>query len=152
MPLTIRPARVEDADLLTDLVLRSKQSNGYDDAFMAACVAELAVTPQVLEEEQYWVAEDDGLAGCAALLTDPSGKSGEVTAFFTDPARKRQGIGRKLWERFADAARSAGVKTLRLDADPAAVPFYQAIGFEVVGEVPSGSIPGRSLPHMTRTL
>lgn len=152
MSLIIRPAQIADAAALTELILRSKKSNGYDDAFMAACAEELTVTQKVLSEENYWIAEDDGLAGCAALLSDPAGQTGEVTAFFIDPARQRQGVGRELWEQLADAARTAGITTLRLDADPAAVPFYQALGFEVAGEVPSGSIPGRSLPHMTLTL
>ena len=41
---------------------------------------------------------------------------------------------------------------LHLDADPFAVPFYTAMGFTVEGFVPSGSIEGRELPHMTYEL
>ncbi len=48
---------------------------------------------------------------------------------------------------FEDA--STEPESARVGRDPSAVPFYKALGFEVVGEVPSGSIAGRSLPHMT---
>ena len=41
------------------------------------------------------------------------------------------------------AARAIG-----LDADPHAVGFYEHMGAKVIGEAPSGSIPGRMLPRM----
>lgn len=150
--MTIRRARDGDAEALTELSLESKRSNGYDDAFMAACREELTVTRQSLAEGEYWVAECGGLCGCACLLTDPDGRGGEVHAFFIDPAWQRQGVGRLLWGKLAERAREKGLSALRLDADPAAVPFYEAMGFTVVGEAPSGSIPGRKLPHMTASV
>ena len=52
----IRRARPVDAKALTVLCMRSKQSNGYDDAFMAACSDELTITPKRLLNEEYWVA------------------------------------------------------------------------------------------------
>jgi len=54
-----------------------------------------------------------------------------------------------LWQKLVERAKAKKLVTLHLDADPFSVPFYKALGFEVVGEVPSGSIAGRSLPHMT---
>ena len=62
------------------------------------------------------------------------------------------GIGRRLWQKLVESARAQGIKHLRLDADPSAVPFYETLGFRTVREVPSGSIAGRTLPHMTITL
>lgn len=147
--VTIRRARDDEADVLTELSLRSKRSNGYDDAFMAACREELTVTDQRLAEGEYWVAECGEIRGCACLLPDPDGRSGEVHAFFIDPAWQRKGIGRLLWQKLVQRARETELSELRLDADPAAVPFYEAMGFKVVGEAASGSIAGRMLPHMT---
>ena len=150
--ITIRLASQDETRVLTELSLRSKRSNGYDEAFMAACREELTVTRQSLAEGEYWVAECGGLCGCACLLTDPDGRGGEVHAFFIDPAWQRRGVGRLLWRKLAERAREKGLAELRLDADPAAVPFYEAMGFTVVGEAPSGSIPGRKLPHMTASV
>ena len=45
-------------------------------------------------------------------------------------------------------AKDQGLEILHLDADPFAVPFYESLGFKVVSETPSGSIPGRTLPKM----
>lgn len=148
MDIRIRRARPDDASPLSDIAIRSKRSNGYDDAFMAACVGELTVTPEKLAESEYWVAEAETLCGCACLGTEADGRAGEVSFFFIDPAWQRRGVGRLLWDKLLERARTQGFQTLRLDADPAAVPFYEAMGFRVVGQAPSGSIRGRTLPHM----
>jgi len=129
--------------------MRSKRSNGYDEPFMAACRKELTVTGERLLEGEYWVAESDVVCECACLVADPRSRSGEVHAFFIDPEWQGKGIGSLLWQKLVERAKEKGLAGLHLDADPFAVPFYKALGFEVVGEVPSGSIAGRSLPHMT---
>jgi hypothetical protein len=41
--VSLRPARAEEGDLLTDLAFRSKAYWGYDEAFMAACRDELVM-------------------------------------------------------------------------------------------------------------
>ncbi len=150
--VTIRLAQAGEAEALTELSLKSKGSNGYDDAFMAACREELTVTDQRLAEGEYWVAESGGLRGCACLLAEPDSRSGEVHAFFIDPDWQRRGVGRLIWQKLLERAKEEGLAELHLDADPAAVPFYEAMGFKIVGESPSGSIPGRSLPLMKRSL
>lgn len=152
LDIEIRRARPEDAETLTDLSMRSKRSNGYDEAFMAACREELTVTVKRLCEGEYWVAESGAVCGCACLVTDLTNCSGEIHAFFIDPEWQRKGIGRLLWRKLAERAREAGLTELHLDADPFAVPFYEALGFQVTGEVPSGSIPGRALPRMSIAL
>ena len=153
MELTLRLARPDEAEALTDLVMRSKQSNGYDDAFMAACADELRVTPARIAKGNFWVAEAKGkLRGCVTLDPNMATGEGTISTFFIDPDAKRQGVGRALWAEVQTAARSQGMSLLKLDADPAAVSFYQAMGFETVREVPSESIPGRVLPQMDLTL
>ena len=41
---------------------------------------------------------------------------------------------------------SRGTRTLIVQSDPNSAPFYRACGGRLIGERPSGSIPGRSLP------
>ncbi|MBO6521336.1 MAG: GNAT family N-acetyltransferase [Rhodospirillales bacterium] len=144
----IRRARVDEANLLTDLSMRSKQSNGYDDAFMAACLEELTVTPDQMAANEYWVADADGICGCASLTVDGATRSGEVHSFFVEPELRGHGIGKLLWRKLRERAAAHGLDYLVLDADPNAVPFYQRLGFEEVGCSPSGSIPGRFIPQM----
>ena len=147
MNIEIRRARANEAGILSDLSMRAKRSNGYDDAFMEACRAELTVTASRMEEGEYWVAEAQSVCGCVCLKEAENGY-GDVHAFFIDPDYQRQGIGRLLWQKVVERTRAQGMSALRLDADPAALPFYRSMGFIKVGEVPSGSIEGRMLPRM----
>lgn len=83
-----------------------------------------------ISQGRFRVAEDGGILCCACL--NGQGAQGEIHALIVAPEHKRRGIRRALV----------------LDADPEAVAVSEAISFVTVGEKPSGSIPGRRLPHM----
>ena len=149
MSIEIRAAKVKDAASLTILILRSKQSNGYDEVFMRACRDELRVTPETLSSGEYWVAHcGNSLCGCASLIANHHTAVGRIADFFIDPNWQRQGVGRLLWDKIQTRALEQQLTKLYLDADPFAVPFYEAMGFQVAGEAASGSIKGRMLPRM----
>lgn len=146
----LRPAEIDDIDAMTDVSIRSKQSNGYDDAFMDACRDELTITAARLCQGEYWVAVDGTeIIGCASLSPDEGHRSGMVHSFFIDPDYQGRGIGRLIWDQLLRRAHAYAMTEVRLDSDPNAVPFYEAMGFRVVGDAPLGSIPDRPLPHMT---
>ncbi|MGE0210587.1 MAG: GNAT family N-acetyltransferase [Parvibaculaceae bacterium] len=149
---SIRPAEAADAAALTRLALRSKASNGYDEAFMRACEAELTYTALTIAGGDTWVAEDaDGrLLGFFDLR--PQGDGAEVFAMFVEPGAKRSGLGRALWAKLEDCARRRGIARIGLDSDPNAVAFYSAMGMRITGSSPSGSIPGRFLPRMEKAI
>lgn len=149
-PLKIRHAQAGEAELLTDMALSSKRSNGYDDAFMAACRKELTVTETDIGALPLLVAVDehDRPLGFALLELKSGAEADEVRGFFVAAEAKRQGIGRALWHALRETALQLGLNRLVLDADPFAVTFYQSMGFRIVGEAPSGSISDRVLPHM----
>ncbi|MBN9671585.1 GNAT family N-acetyltransferase [Roseibium aggregatum] len=146
----IRPAKLEDIGALTDLCMRSKQSNGYDDDFMAQCAEELRVRESWVLEDDFWLAETEGgkVVGCIRLSEDLSAGTGELETCFVDPHWQGARIGRTLFGRLHETARRHGLKRIGLDADPHAEAFYARMGFTTVGRSPSGSIPGRSLPRM----
>jgi ribosomal protein S18 acetylase RimI-like enzyme len=151
--ILVRPAEINDVDAMTDVSIRSKQSNGYDDAFMDACRNELMITAAHLCQGEYWVAIDgEKIVGCASLCPDKDLRSGEVHSFFIDPDYQGQGVGRLIWSQLLERAQAYAMTDVRLDADPNAVLIYEAMGFQVVGDAPSGSIPGRRIPHMTLSL
>lgn len=144
----LRPARPDEAGRLSALALRSKAHWGYDEAFMASCVAELTLHPSEVERRRTTVAEDaDGrLLGLVTLEGEPP--VGELGLMFVDPDAMGLGVGRRLFEHMREAARAAGFRAVGWAADPNAVPFYEAMGGRHVGVTPSGSIPGRTLPLM----
>ncbi|MFI9271623.1 GNAT family N-acetyltransferase [Kitasatospora sp. NPDC052896] len=143
--MLVRSARPEEAGPLTELVLRSKAHWGYDEAFMAACRLELTLGPEDLVIGRAVVAERDGeLLGMATLEGDaPHGSLGML---FVDPAAMGQGVGSLLYRHVVSAARELGFRSLSIDSDPNAAPFYARLGAVRIGETPSGSVPGRVLP------
>jgi len=121
---------------------------------MEACLEELTVTPEMLSQAEFWVAceagREDVVLGSASLAAVDG--LGEINTIYVAPDRQSRGIGRLLFGKAEELATALGLKALRLDADPFAVPFYQTMGFRIIGEAPSGSIPGRMLPRMEKRL
>ncbi len=143
--LSIRPAQLDEIPVLSDLAFRSKAHWGYDVAFMEQCRDELTFDAIAIRET--WVADIDGtLAGLVRVRVE--GDEAEVWDLFVAPEMMGRGVGRALWDHAVTVARGAGATSMRVEADPNAVPFYERMGARVVGAVPSGSIPGRSLPLM----
>lgn len=141
----LRPARDDESVLLSDLALRSKGHWGYDADFLESCREELTLTPELLTEERAHVAERDGrVVGFYTLAGRPP--EGQLGHMFVEPEEVNKGIGRRLWEHALDTAATEGIRRILIEADPFAEAFYLAMGAVRVGEVPSGSIPGRVLP------
>jgi len=143
--LEIRPARHQEAEAITKLVLASKAHWGYDDAFMEMARPELTVTPQWLEAVPTWVAEADAeLLGMFGLGVD--GEKADVEHFFVAPSAIGSGVGRLLWDRLVAEAEKTTASHIMIDADPNAEGFYLAMGARRIGAVPSATVPGRLLP------
>lgn len=149
--MTVRRARLEEAGVLTELSMRAKASWGYDEAFMTQCRDELTLTPAKMQAWTVWVAECDGaVAGMIALAAD--GDDAELEDFMVEPAFQGRGVGAALMAAFLDECRARGARRISVDADPHAEPIYRKLGFVTVGASPSGSIPGRMLPRMRRSV
>jgi hypothetical protein len=81
----IRRAQPADAAVLTGLALTSKAVWGYDASFMAACRAELTITPERIPRQPTHVIEQHGqVLGFYQLR--PGGAVAEVAQFFIAPA------------------------------------------------------------------
>ncbi|WP_158965362.1 GNAT family N-acetyltransferase [Chachezhania sediminis] len=144
--MLIRTPTLDELPALTALCRRSKGYWGYDEAFLDACRDELALRPEDFDHD-FALAEVDGvLAGLA--LVETKGDEAELLSLFVDPSFIGKGVGARLLRWGIDVARAAGAARMMIQADPNAVPFYVAKGAVQVGEVPSGAMPGRSLPLM----
>jgi len=143
--ITLRPALESELEELSALAIRSKSYWGYDAAFLEACREELTITASRVVEERIRVAEMEcKVVGFTALKVGR--RRAELMDLFVDPDMIGQGIGRLLWQDAVTGARDSGAKSLRIEADPHAEEWYMARGAERVGQVTSGSIPGRFLP------
>ena len=150
--ITLRPARPEEAEALSRLAFASKAHWGYDATFMAACRAELQVSAADIAEYEILVAERAGLCLGYGYLTPREEGGLEIQHLFVAPEAMGQGAGRALTDALLAQARAAGEPQLWVEADPNALGFYRACGFELVGEVSSASIGGRSLPLLLQRL
>lgn len=149
--IVLRPPRATELDALSRLLLRSKAHWGYDRDFMEACVAELTVRQDDITESNLIVADHGGmLAGMAQV--GARGKDADLQRLFVDPPFMALGLGRQLFTWCVSAAREISETRLLIEADPAAAPFYQKMGANFIGEVPSGSIAGRNLPLLAYSL
>ena len=76
------------------------------------------------------VSREDDLAGWGRLdLND-----GEVSAVYVHPEFARQGVGSMILDHLVSVGREVGMDRLHLWASLNAVPFYEAAGFESLGE------------------
>ena len=141
----IRPARPDEAAALTDLAMRSKAHWGYDDAFMAACRAELTVSAEAICSGTVFVYEEAGLV-LGLYWLEVREDNAEVEQFFVEPGAIGRGVGRALWRHMCNEARRRGARKIRIESDPDAEDFYRKMGARRVGTAPSGSIPDRMLP------
>lgn len=144
--VVIRAAQAEEAAELSEVAIRAKGHWGYDAEFLAACRAELRISPEQCDGTTLMVAELSGqLAGFYRWI--PGSTDAELDALFVDPNFIGSGVGGALLRHVLQAV-SNKFNALSFDADPHATPFYEHFGAQTVGSTPSASIPGRSIPRM----
>ena len=160
----IRAARPEEADELGELAFRSKAHWGYDAAFMESCRDELKIPADQVTAKRTYVAVSRGpeagpgvagelgrrILGFGTIEGEPP--AGELGMLFVDPPAIGRGVGSALFAHLSAVAGEAGFHRLTIASDPYAEPFYLAKGAVRIGGVPSGSIPGRTLPLLALAL
>lgn len=151
MDFTLRSVHVSDLPGLSALCLRSKAHWGYNATFMAACRDELTIHPNALTATRLIMAEVQGQPAAVAQL-GRDGDGADLLLLYVDPPAMGHGIGRALFDWCVAQARAMAAPRLLIEADPNAAPFYERMGARRFGSVPSGSIPGRHLPHLALTL
>lgn len=145
--MTIRRARLDEADALTALATRAKAHWGYDDAFMERVRDAMALSADDVEAHEVWVLENapGRVVGFHRVI---AGDPAELEDMWVEPDAMGNGHGRRLFEHAVAIARADGATTLELDADPNALGFYERMGMTRIGETASTLIPGRALPRM----
>ena len=148
---SLRPARVDEADLLSDLALRSKAHWGYSPEFIERCRAELSYSEQQLRAAnmRFCVLESAGCVVGFYALKRLSRTEIELEAMFVEPAFIGKGCGRLLMEHAKSVASDLDAKKLIIQSDPYAERFYLAAGAVATGTRESASIPGRYLPTLS---
>ena len=141
--IRIRPAGPADVAAMSELKRRAAWSNREDRALLAAHPEkaggiDMSLAVKVLEEDGKLRA----FIGTAATGDGPV----RIDELFSDPGHFRRGFARQLVSAVIDAARGDGCAGLRVDANPAAVPFYRAMGFVDAAQNPEHAGTSMELP------
>jgi GNAT superfamily N-acetyltransferase len=158
--MKMRNAHFGDVPALTNLIAQSARGVGRSwyrsEQIEAALGSAWGVDSQLIADGTYFVMEADGqIVACGgwskrtklfgtseAIGTvpdwlDPLKDAARIRAFFVNPARTRQGLGRALLERCERELRSGGFRAAELVATLPGCPFYAAFGY----------IPGEPFHH-----
>ncbi len=150
----IRCATEADIDVLGDLARRSVADPSvghYTEAQIAAAAAAITVPDlDLIEDGTLFVAViDDRIVGCGGwskraklftggdsvsgegLFLDPAREPARIRAFFVEPELAGCGIGRAIYQRCAEEARTQSFDRLELIATLPGVPFYERLGFVI---------------------
>lgn len=144
---SLRRARPEEAALLSDLALRSKSLWGYPIDFLEACRAELTLSADYIKASPVFVLEEErGIVGFYGLREQ--GSELELLYLFVEPSATNRGYGKRLWNHAVLMAATLGFQKIKIESDPYAEAFYQAMGARRIGDIPSSLQAGRTLPLM----
>jgi GNAT superfamily N-acetyltransferase len=152
MSVVLRKAAQADIPVLEALIARSARGLSRDDyrpeQVEGALRGAFGVDTQLLSDETYFIAEDNGTpvgcggwsfratlfggdarAGRDASRLDPLTQPAKVRAFFVDPGWARRGIGSLLLERCEHEARAHGFSEVELMATLPGLKLYRARGY-----------------------
>jgi GNAT superfamily N-acetyltransferase len=143
----VRPARASERKALEALQLRSSLDGPAYRADLAAHPDAIELPADHIAAGLVRVAEQDGVVVGFSVLLERSGAACELDGLFVEPRRMRGGVGRRLVEDAARTARERGADRIDVVANPQALAFYAAVGFERVGEAQTrfGRAPRMSL-------
>ena len=133
MDLQIRRVKPEQADVLTRIALAAKRHWGYPERWMEIWKPQLTFSPEYFEENESWVAEINNAPVAFSTLLEKDG-SAWIENLWVSPECIGKGVGKSLFSYALDLSRQRGCKSLRLEADPNAVGFYEKMGMRKTGK------------------
>jgi N-acetylglutamate synthase-like GNAT family acetyltransferase len=144
---TFRPAQLSEREGLEQLQRRSSMHHPMYRELLATHPDAIELPAEQITAGLVRVAEQSGVVVGFAVLLERSGDACELDGLFVEPDRMRAGIGRRLVEDAKRIARERGATRIDVVANPQAVGFYEAVGFNRAGEAQTrfGSAPRMSL-------
>jgi GNAT superfamily N-acetyltransferase len=139
----VERARSEDTPRLTEIAFAAKRHWGYPETWIQQWREALTITPAYVATNPTFVARLDGMseiAGFSAVRFDAA--DAWLDHLWVRPVAMRRGVGRALFEAGEMAVRAAGVRILKIEADPNAELFYHRMGASTTGRTP-GFIDGQ---------
>ena len=145
--MAIRLAHVSEREALEALQRRSSVHGPTYRAQLDAHPEAIELPAEQISAGLVRVAERNGVIVGFAVLLERAGDACEFDGLFVEPDRMRAGIGRRLVEDAKRLARRRGATRIDVVANPQALAFYEAVGFEPAGEAQTrfGAAPRMTL-------
>lgn len=157
MGFEVRKATLEDREAITQLIAESARGlsrEHYDDEQIEGAIASIfGVDSTLIEDETYFVAEQDGMViGCGGWSKrktlfggdqfsnrntgriDPATEPAKIRAFFVHPDHARKGVANALLSACEKEAKAHGFGALELMSTLPGVKFYEANGYWAKGD------------------
>ena len=134
--MIIRPATTQEAAELTRIAREAKRHWGYPEYWLQRWDADLTITPDFIDDNHVFVAEEEGgLAGFYALCV--KNDKAELDHMWVVPERMGTGVGKELFLAAMQKASELNVSSVEICSDPHAEGFYQKMGAHRIGETTS---------------
>src|ERR1044072_8238696 len=92
----IRKAAIENAEVLSDIALNAKRHWGYPEHWIKHWEADLTISPDFIDNNHVYVAEEDGeIRGFYALCV--ANQKAELEHMWVTPALIGTGLGKELF-------------------------------------------------------
>lgn len=131
--ISIRRVMAEEAEVLSQIAQSAKAHWGYPKRWMEIWTPFLTFSPQYFVEHEGWTAVLDNKPIGFYTLQEKYGHAW-IEDLWVLPEFIGRGVGRQLFLDASSRARQMGYNTLRLEADPNAVGFYEKMGMHKIGE------------------
>jgi GNAT superfamily N-acetyltransferase len=151
----IRPAEMNEAQVLTNLSFESKGYWAYPKEYFDIWKSELTLTRDYIEKNDVLVFESEGvivgyysiieLENDLAVSGIKINKGYWLEHMFIAPGHIGQGIGTMMFDHLRKRCKEKRIPKLGILADPNARGFYEKMGCNYQGEFPS-TIAGRTTP------
>jgi GNAT superfamily N-acetyltransferase len=151
--ITLRSSTGRDYEAIDAMLSRSYPKllkNDYAPSVMVTAVPLISrANPALVRSGTYYVAEtsDGQIIGAGGWTLSPQGRgAAEVRHLVVDWRHQRQGIGRRLMMGIFAEAQLQGIRRIEARATRTAVAFYEAMGFDSLGQVLVPLRPGIDFP------
>jgi GNAT superfamily N-acetyltransferase len=131
--ISIRRAKPEEADILTQIAIAAKGHWNYPKHWMQLWIPQLTFAPAYFEEYESWAAELEGEVIAFYTLEERKGNAW-LENIWVLPKHIGHGVGKELFTHSLSRALELGYKTLQLEAEPNAVGFYEKMGLRKIGK------------------
>jgi N-acetylglutamate synthase-like GNAT family acetyltransferase len=145
--MVIRAARTDEAQILSNLAVRSKSHWGYAPQFLERCRQHLEINHDYIRDWPVRVLEVEGQVAGFYSLKNIKGEN-RLDNLWLDLPYIGKGFGKTMLLHSIATAQEMGWERVRLATDEGGKTFYQKFGGKIIGKVKSRLGADIFLTHM----